>query len=98
MEGSPTNHRPAPQEVGRNWVPPEDPPQKNNNKGQHVATGNNLRKGSLRATAGDSLRDSRRRRRPGRGPETHHLVAASPRLVMIHPTRLGIRLPSRRVP
>lgn len=28
---------------------------------------------------------------------THHLVAASPRLVVIHPARLGIRLPSGRV-
>lgn len=33
-----------------------------------------------------------------RGPRTHHLVAASPRLVVIHPARLGVWLPSGRVP
>lgn len=32
-----------------------------------------------------------------RGPRTHHLVAASPQLVVIHPARLGVRLPSGRV-
>lgn len=33
-----------------------------------------------------------------RGPRTHHLVAASPQLVVIHPARLGVRLPSGCVP
>lgn len=33
-----------------------------------------------------------------RGPRTHHLVATSPQLVVIHPARLGVRLPSGRVP
>lgn len=47
---------------------------------------------------GCDARGPRRRRRPGLGPGTHHLVATSPRLVMIHPARLGIRLPSGRVP
>lgn len=37
-------------------------------------------------------------RRVARGPRTHHLVAASPQLVVIHPARLGVRLPSGRVP
>lgn len=37
--------------------------------------------------------------RPPRGPSTHHLVAASPQLVVIHAARLlGVRLPSGRVP
>lgn len=37
-------------------------------------------------------------RRWPRGPRTHHLVAASPQLVVIHPASLGVRLPSGRVP
>lgn len=36
--------------------------------------------------------------RPPRGPRTHHLVAASPQLVVIHRARLGVGLPSGRVP
>jgi hypothetical protein len=39
-----------------------------------------------------------RGQRPPRGPRTHHLVATSPQLVVIHPARLGVRLPSGRVP
>lgn len=47
------------------------------------------REGALRGAA---------RRPSSRGPRTHHLVAASPQLVVIHPARLGVGLPSGRVP